>query len=518
MNTQNEQTKKLTQAVRQPLYILRHASGYQTVSSAANNLAPDWSVAGYLPALYPEWLGDKLFLQAHNLRFPYVVGDMAHGITTAQMVVNAAKAGLLGFFGAAGVSLENIENSLWQIKTALANTNLPWGSNLIFIPDDPDLERKIAELYVAMQVPKISASAFMKINKNLVFLACNGLSADAQGNVARKRHIFAKISHPNIAAQFMSPAPKEILQELVAEGRLTAQEANLALTIPLAEDVTVEGDSGGHTDNRPLGALMSAVLQVRSEIMRKYRYKTDIRVGAAGGIGTPQAAAAAFSLGADYIVTGSINQSAVESGISTDAKNLLAQADITDVMMAPAADMFELGVKVQVLKKGTMFPVNAAKLYEWYVQFSSLDELPKQLLEKLERNILRTTVDDVWLQTKNYFNQNNPKLLQIAEQNPKQKMALIFRWYLGNASRWSVQGETSRRMDYLIYCGPAMGAFNSWVKSSFLEDLAQRSVAQIAYNLLEGAAVMQRVQQCRSYGLQFSTDIFDFRPTYYHNL
>ena len=34
--------------------------------------------------------------------------------------------------------------------------------------------------------------------------------------------------------------------------------------------------------------------------------------------------------------------------------------------MAPAADMFEMGVKLQVLKRGTMFPMRAQKLYELY--------------------------------------------------------------------------------------------------------------------------------------------------------
>jgi hypothetical protein len=46
-----------------------------------------------------------------------------------------------------------------------------------------------------------------------------------------------------------------------------------------------------------------------------------------------------------------------------------------------------------------------------------------------------------------------------------------------------------------------MGAFNSWVKGSFLEDPAQpATVAQIARNLLEGAAVVTRAQQLRTYG------------------
>jgi len=46
-------------------------------------------------------------------------------------------------------------------------------------------------------------------------------------------------------------------------------------------------------------------------------------------------------------------------------------------------------------------------------------------------------------------------------------MALVFRWYLGNGSRWAVEGTPDRVQDYQIWCGPAMGAFNRWVQGSF---------------------------------------------------
>ena len=59
-------------------------------------------------------------------------------------------------------------------------------------------------------------------------------------------------------------------------------------------------------------------------------------------------------------MTGSVNQSAIESGLSQVGKELLAQASMADVVMAPAADMFEMGVKVQVLQRGTMFSARAS--------------------------------------------------------------------------------------------------------------------------------------------------------------
>ncbi len=80
------------------------------------------------------------------------------------------------------------------------------------------------------------------------------------------------------------------------------------------------------------------------------------------------------------------------------------------------------------------------------------------------------------------------------------------------SSRWSIDGVEDRRGDYQIWCGPAMGAFNTWAAGSFLEHPSNRSVVQVARNLMEGAAVVTRAQQLRSYGLAVPNAAFDFRP------
>ena len=134
----------------------------------------------------------------------------------------------------------------------------------------------------------------------------------------------------------------------------------------MADDITVEADSGGHTDNRPLVSAFPAILNLRDEIQALHPERTPVRIGAAGGIATPASALAAFMMGAAYIITGSVNQACVESGASDHTRSLLAQAEMTDVTMAPASDMFEMGVQVQVLKRGTMFAMRAQKLYEIY--------------------------------------------------------------------------------------------------------------------------------------------------------
>src|SRR5690606_1164007 len=131
-------------------------------------------------------------------------------------------------------------------------------------------------------------------------------------------------------------------------------------------------------------ALLPAITRLRDSMVKQHGYRRRIRVGAAGGIGTPPAAAAAFVLGADFILTGSVNQCTVESGTSEAAKDLLQQAELQDMAYAPAGDMFELGARVQVLRKGLLFPARANRLYELYRQYDSLDELDVSTRKQIE--------------------------------------------------------------------------------------------------------------------------------------
>jgi trans-AT polyketide synthase/acyltransferase/oxidoreductase domain-containing protein len=479
---------------------------------ARPNGAATWLGLARLPAIYPEWLGDRSFAAVHGTRFPYVQGAMANGIATARMAIEVAKAGGIGFFGAAGLDPDRVAAGLDAMREALDPVGLPWGSNLIHSPAEPDLERAVSELYVARGVRRVSASAYMALTAPIVAFAFQGVRQRPDGTIHRERFVFAKISRPEVARRFLMPPPGDLLAQLVADGRLTADEARLAAHLPVAEDITVESDSGGHTDNRPLTALFPTIVSLRDRISAERGYARPIRVGAAGGLGTPSAVAAAFGLGAAYVLTGSVNQACVESGLDDSGRRMLAQAGIADVAMAPAADMFELGVTVQVLSRGTMFAVRAKRLYELYRAWDALEAIPADARARLEREILHGTIDEAWASTRAYWARRDPREVAKAEADAHHRMALVFRAYLGQASRWAIAGEASRRADYQIWCGPAMGAFNDWVQGSFLEDPERRTVAQVALNLLEGAAVVTRAQQLRSHGVPVPAAAFDFRP------
>jgi PfaD family protein len=156
--------------------------------------------------------------------------------------------------------------------------------------------------------------------------------------------------------------------------------------------------------------------------------------------------------------------------------------------------------------------MRAQKLFDLYRQYPSWDAVPPAERAQVEKNLLRATFAEIWDQTRDFFTRRDPTQLPKAEADPRHKMALVFRWYLGLSSRWANAGEPTRMLDYQVWCGPAMGAFNEWAKGSFLEQPANRSVVTVARNLLYGACVTLRRQALRQQGVHLPDGCFPGRP------
>ena len=92
------------------------------------------------------------------------------------------------------------------------------------------------------------------------------------------------------------------------------------------------------------------------------------------------------------------------------------------------------------------------------------------------------------------------------------RLALVARRYLFMGAQWAREGDPARKSDYQIWCGPAQGAFNEWVAGSFLEPVENRSIRQIALNLMEGAARLSRAAQLRACGVAMPASAFSYRP------
>ena len=388
------------------------------------------------------------------------------------------------------MSLSEVENDIIYIKRNLDNGQA-YGMNLLHHLDNQDFEMKTVALFVKHGIKNIEAAAYMQMTPSLVYYRLKGLRKGDNETVICDHKILAKVSRPEVAEVFMLPAPERIVNKLIKDGLISPAQAELSKYVPMSHDICVEADSGGHTDGGVAMVLLPAIQQLKNNIQAKYTYNKAVRVGLAGGIGTPQSAACAFVMGADFVLTGSINQCTVEAGTSDTVKDLLQDINVQDTDYAPAGDMFEIGARIQVLKKGVLFPARANKLYRLYTQYDTLEDIPENIIEQLERNYFKKSIGELWEETKAYFTKKGKENeIQRANENPKHKMALIFRWYFGYSSRIAFEGNLDKKVNFQVHTGPALGAFNQWVKGTKLEGWRNRHVDEIGIKLMEETGLL----------------------------
>ena len=388
---------------------------------------------------------------------------------------------MLGIFGAAGLSVAAVERRSTG-STAASADGFPFGFNLIHSPNEPALEAAIVDLYLRRGVRLVEASAFLDLTLPVVRYRVTGIHRDAAGEIVAPNRIIAKVSRVEVASKFLAPPPERILRELVAAGRDQPGAGRLGGTHPDGRGPDGRGRLR-RPHRQPAGDRPACrrCWPCATGCRRSTGYDRPLRVGAAGGISTPWSAAAALAMGAAYLVTGSVNQSCVEAGTSDAVRRMLAQAQQADIAMAPAADMFEMGVKVQVLKRGTMFAMRAAKLYELYRTHDSLEQIPATGPGTAREDALpRAPRGDLGADTRVTSRTATRRRSSAPSATPSTRWPWSSAGISGQSSHWANAGEPSRTVDYQIWCGPAMAAFNEWVRGSFLEQPENRRVVTVA--------------------------------------
>lgn len=454
----------------------------RTISSDIDLLNEAQKIAGNL--------GNAAFKKEYGIKYAYMSGAMYRGISSKELVVAMGKANLMGSLGTGGMHYNKIRNDIDYIQRKLSDGQ-NYSMNLVCNLSNPQEEIKTIELYLEKRIKRIDAAAFLQITPALVLYRVKGLRKELSGRISCNHKILAKVSRPEVAKAFMSPAPEPIVSRLLSERKITEDQAKMSKKVPMSYDICVEGDSGGHTDQGIITVLLPCIQSVRNDMIREFDYDKKLRIGLAGGIGTPEAAVAAFAMGADFIITGSINQCTVEAGISDVVKNLLQNINVQDTDYAPAGDMFEIGAKVQVLKKGTFFPARSNKLFMLYNHYDSLEDIPENIQTQLQEKYFRKSFDDIWRETVEHYKKiGQRKDIDRAMNNSKHKMALVFRWYFHHSAQMALSGNVKNQVDYQIHTGPALGAFNQWVKGTNLENWKARHVDKIAEKLMEETAVL----------------------------
>jgi trans-AT polyketide synthase/acyltransferase/oxidoreductase domain-containing protein len=189
-------------------------------------------------------------------------------------------------------------------------------------------------------------------------------------------------------------------------------------------------------------------------------------------------------LGADFVLTGSVNLATVESRLGERVKDLLAGVDVQDTAYAPFGDLFELGGRARVVKKGVLFHARANRLYDIWRAHDDWRQVDVDARQQVEQRWLRASFDDVYAKLRQDLPAGEP------EPDAKRAMALVFRWYCAQARRAAVNGDPAYEVDWEVCCGPALGAANRWLRGTALAAWRDRHVDEVGRRLMSEASLI----------------------------
>jgi trans-AT polyketide synthase/acyltransferase/oxidoreductase domain-containing protein len=394
---------------------------------------------------------------------------MGFGVASPTLVIALGEAGYLGFLGIGGLSQAAARGAIREVKARLGDT-APWGVNLLASPLRPGREDQLVRLCLEEGVPAFEAADYLTPTPGLLQARWSGSRSG--------RPVLVKVSRPDLAERFLRPPAAELLDRCLAEGRLTRAEAAQAARAPVATALAALADGAGHTDQQPALALFPAMLAARR------RLGVEVPIGLCGGLGAPEALAAAFLIGADFVMTGTINQCTPESGAAPAVKDLLAAAEVQDTAVVPAGDLLEVGGRARVLRRGVLFPARATRLGELLHSAPSVDALDARTRDQLERSFFQRSLDEVWRESAARL--DDPARAET-EARPRARLAHVLRAYFAQGTRLALAGDTHRQVDWQVCASPAMGAMNAWAAERGLGDWRQRGVATVATQLMTEA-------------------------------
>jgi len=414
--------------------------------------------------------GAESFRRRYGLRHACLAGSLYGGISGRDMLVRLARGGrMMGFFGAGGLSLAEVERALRGIRDELG-PDAAVGANLCY-EGHPSRERQLVDLYLRLGIDVVEVSGFPRVSPAIVKFRLKG------------GRVVAKVSTLDMARAFLAPPPEDVVRKLVETGDVTAQEAERAAALPVASDLCVEGEGGWIWSSAGLMPMLPEVLRLRDRCRRDGE---RVHVGAAGGIGTPAAVEAVRAMGAEFVLVGSVNQCTVEAATSTAVKDMLQAMSVNDVDIAPFEPLFEFGVRARMLKKGVFFPARATRLYDLWREYADYDAIPADVRRSVENSILPGGFDGALRagQARN-GESDSPR---ASDTTAKGQLAKAFASYLDEGFERARAGDAGQRVNFAIYTGPALGAFNRLVQGTSLEHWQARHVDEVMELLIDPGA------------------------------
>ena len=333
----------------------------------------------------------------------------------------------------------------------------------------------------------VEASAFLDLTPPVVRYRAAGLPRGRRRAViTAANRVIAKVSRVEVAERFLRPAARaRCCARWSSPGTITAEQAELARRVPMADDITAEADSGGHTDNRPLSCCCPTMLRAARPDPARASATPRPVAGRRGGRHRHPGGGGRRVRDGRRLRRHRLGQPGVRRGghLAPRSKEMLAAGRAwPTARWPPPPTCSRWASRSRCSSAARCSPCGRAQLYELYRTYDALERLPAAERAELEKQLFRRPLDDVWAGRVRLLRRARPGADRARRGTTP---STGWRWSSagtsGMSSRWAHAGEPTRAVDYQIWCGPAMGAFNDWVRGTYLAAPAQPRVADVAH-------------------------------------
>lgn len=460
----------------------------KTMSNMVNAIKKEFH-SNHFESQKRSLLGSSDFKTEYDTEFAYVVGGLYHGVSSAAMIRTLNNAGIVGFLGLQGMDLNAGKELLDTALQSVPKERI--GTHIVYNGLKPEESASALQMIIEYDIRRIEISGFFKPSQELILYRLRGLSYGKNDIPQSAYKMIVYVNNPKVMEEFLKPASEQLIGRLLTQRKITEEEAVIAAKLPICDDICIDNVSSG------AGRLswISNLKHYARELSEKYGIKKMVRIGIGGGIGNPEMLALAFLAGADFVTTRSMNQCTAEAETSPQVKDLLQSAAENDFTYAPVEELFEFGEKVSVLKRGTLYPIRALKLYEIYTKYNSIEEISEKEKKLITEKYFHMSFEEMFERAAREL---TPAEQRIASEQPKYKMSLIFKGFLKQCLLWAQTGKAGEEINFAVVSGSEMADANRWLKNSGLEEWSTRHVDELAKRMMEeGEAYLKNV--CMKY-------------------
>lgn len=271
---------------------------------------------------------DNRRLQPSDLHRPVIGAPMAGGPTTPELIAAVGEAGGLGMIGSGYLDAAGMRQEIARVREL---TEAPFGVN-VFLLDRADSDAALAAAGGAEAVARY-AEAIRPVAERLGI----DLAGDPQfTDFDQAATLSSLVEDPVAVVSFTFGIPDEdVVRSLQRAGSAVVvtvagvDDARRAVEVG-ADWLSVQSaEAGGHRSTTTVGERPDDISTV--DLVRAVRRELpEVRMVAAGGIATPEDAAAVLDAGADGIQLGTVLLRTPEAGTSALHRAALADPRFTE--------------------------------------------------------------------------------------------------------------------------------------------------------------------------------------------